>query len=539
MVRDISIQKRFLLAFSLIIALLLGVGTLSLLSMKEMRGNSEQVETNMLPAILSLGEVNLNLMRVRIFTLRLLLAKDDATQQQNLNRLAEVKQDVEQHINDYKKTIVTQEEQQLFDTFVTSQHNYYRVQQQMTELVQQGKAEQAEAMLDQVNILTDTMTKNLVALVRFNETTAEAVLKDSVASYNLNFWLVISIMALASVMALVVAKTLSASINNPLQDALKTAETVAAGDLTRSLEIKGNDELTRLALALQTMQSNLRNAIMQIGSSSSQLASAAEELNVVTEDSSKALQLQNDEVQQAAAAITQMSAAVDEVANTALQSSEASAESAKLAAEGKVKIAETNSVIREMNKDMADSSSVINTLATQVASIGQVLDVIRAVAEQTNLLALNAAIEAARAGEAGRGFAVVADEVRSLAHRTQVSTGEIEAMIRDVQGSANAAVSSIKNTGMKASDAQSAVQAASEVLDHIASRILSISDSNHVVASAAEQQSKVAREIDRNIITISDLATQTAAGANQTSASSQELTRLAVDLNGLVARFRV
>lgn len=539
MLREISIQKRFLLAFSLIIALLIGVGTLSLLSMKEMRTNSEEVETNMLPAILSLGEVNLNLMRVRIFTLRLLLAKDDAARQEAVTRLIEVKQAVAQHTIDYKKTIASPEEQQLYDTFATSQQKYYQAQQQMTELVQQGKAEEAESMLPDVNLLTDTMTKNLVAIVRFNEEAAGNVLKASVDSYNSNFWLVISIITLASVLALVVAKVLSSSINNPLQDALKTAETVASGDLTQHTPIKGDDELTRLARALQTMQSNLREAIMQIGSSSSQLASAAEELNVVTEESSKALQLQNDEVQQAAAAITEMSAAVDEVATTALQSSEASAESAKLAAEGKVKVGETTAVILEMNQDMTQSSGVIDKLAAQVASIGQVLDVIRAVAEQTNLLALNAAIEAARAGEAGRGFAVVADEVRSLAHRTQVSTGEIEAMVRDVQSSANAAVSSIKNTGTKATEAQSAVQATAEVLDRIATRILAISDSNHIVASAAEQQSKVAREIDRNIITISDLSTQTAAGANQTSASSHELTRLAVDLNGLVARFKV
>jgi len=539
MLREITIQKRLLFAFSLLILLLIGVGTLSLSSMKTIRSHAAEVETNMLPAILSLGEVNLNLMRVRVFTLRLLLDKDQQSRQHTAAQIQQMKQAVEKYSADYQKTIRSDEELQLYHQFTASVAAYYAAQQQFYTLALQGDLAQAEALLSEINPLSDRMTKDLVAIIHFNEKAALGVRNSSIAKYESTFWLILLIVVIAACIGLLVAKVMASSINTPLQQAVKTAETVAAGDLTLQTQIQGDDELTRLARALQIMQTNLREAIVQIGSSSSQLASAAEELNVVTEESSKALQLQNDEVQQAAAAITQMSAAVDEVAQTALRTSDASTESARLASDGKLRVAETAAVINEMNSDMTDSSEVINTLATQVASIGQVLDVIQSIAEQTNLLALNAAIEAARAGEAGRGFAVVADEVRSLAHRTQVSTGEIEAMVREVQNSATAAVSSITNTGKKASEAQTVVKAAAEVLDRIANRILSISDSNHIIASAAEQQSKVAREIDRNIITISDLAAQTAAGAHQTSASSSELTRLAFDLNTLVARFRV
>ena len=539
MLREITIQKRLMLAFSLIIALLLGVGAVSLSSMGTIRDNADEVEHKILPDLIVLREVNLNLMQVRIFTLRLLLDKNETSRQKHASQIQYVKKIVEKYAADYQQTIASDKERQLYNEFASSKEKYYLAQQKAVDLVLEGKTEEAENMLPDINALTDTMTKNLEAIEHFDEVVAKEVLEASINKYNSTFWLVIGIIVIAATSALAIAKMLASSINKPLQDALRTAETVASGDLTQNPLIRGDDELTRLAKALQTMQTNLRDAIVQISNSSSQLASAAEELNVVTEDSSKALQLQNDEIQQAAAAITEMSAAVDEVASTALQTSDASADSARLAAEGKTRVAETTAVISEMNKDMADSSGVIDTLANQVASIGQVLDVIRAVAEQTNLLALNAAIEAARAGEAGRGFAVVADEVRSLAHRTQISTREIEAMIRDVQSSANAAVSSIRNTGTKASEAQSVVQAAAEVLDRIATRILAISDSNHIIASAAEEQSKVAREIDHNIVTISDLAAQTAAGAHQTSASSSELSRLAVDLNGLVARFVV
>ncbi|WP_446731363.1 methyl-accepting chemotaxis protein [Pseudomonas rhodesiae] len=287
------------------------------------------------------------------------------------------------------------------------------------------------------------------------------------------------------------------------------------------------------------MQTKLRDTLQRIAGSASQLASAAEELNAVTDESARGLTRQNNEIEQAATAVNEMTSAVEEVARNAVSTSEASRNATASAGDGRDLVQETVSAIERMSGDVQATASLIGDLATESRDIGKVLDVIRGLADQTNLLALNAAIEAARAGEAGRGFAVVADEVRALAHRTQQSTSEIERMIGSIQAGTEHAVDSMRNSTERAESTLNIAKGAGLSLETINSAVVEINERNLVIASAAEEQAQVAREVDRNLVNIRDLSVQSATGASQTSAASGELSRLAVDLNGMVGRFRL
>ncbi|MGE8410942.1 MAG: methyl-accepting chemotaxis protein [Pseudomonas sp.] len=287
------------------------------------------------------------------------------------------------------------------------------------------------------------------------------------------------------------------------------------------------------------MQEKLRDTLQHISGSATQLASAAEELNSVTEESARGLTQQNNEIEQAATAVNEMTSAVEEVARNAVSTSEASKNATSSAGDGRDLAQETVSAIERMSADVQGTASLIGDLANESRDIGKVLDVIRGLADQTNLLALNAAIEAARAGEAGRGFAVVADEVRALAHRTQQSTSEIERMIGSIQNGTEQAVDSMRNSTERAESTLNIARGAGLSLDTINSAIIEINERNLVIASAAEEQAQVAREVDRNLVNIRGLSAQSATGAHQTSAASNELARLAVDLNVIVSQFRL
>ncbi|RON40330.1 methyl-accepting chemotaxis protein [Pseudomonas brassicacearum] len=344
---------------------------------------------------------------------------------------------------------------------------------------------------------------------------------------------------LAFLAALSLGIFISRMISRPIAVAVESAERIAKGDLTHTITSVARDETGQLLTALGDMQESLKTTIHQIADASNQLASAAEELNAVTEDGSRGLLRQNDEIQQAATAVTEMTSAVEEVARNAISTSDASKAASSQASSGLGQARDAVTAVNSATVEIKSSTTIVEDLAVKVKDIGKVLDVIRGIAEQTNLLALNAAIEAARAGDQGRGFAVVADEVRALAARTQSSTGEIESMIDAVQSRADQAVVAMGKSQSLVTNTQTLAQATGDALKLIAEGIGQINDRNLVIASACEEQAHVAREVDRNLVNIQDLSTQTAAGAHQTAASTQDLSRLAISFNELVGRFRL
>jgi len=345
--------------------------------------------------------------------------------------------------------------------------------------------------------------------------------------------------ALALLLGIIAAWAITRQIVVPLRQTLSAAERVASGDLSQDLQVQRRDELGQLQASMQRMTQGLRELISGIGDGVTQIASAAEELSAVTEQTSAGVNNQKVETDQVATAMNEMAATVQEVARNAEQASEAALMADQQAREGDRVVGEAIAQIERLANEVGNSSEAMNQLKTESDKIGSVLDVIKSVAQQTNLLALNAAIEAARAGEAGRGFAVVADEVRSLAQRTQQSTEEIEELIANLQ-SGTQRVSSVMDSSRELTDSSvELTRRAGSSLDTITRTVSSIQSMNQQIATAAEQQSAVAEEINRSVMNVRDISDQTSAASEETASSSVELARLGTHLQGLVARFRL
>ncbi|WLG42378.1 methyl-accepting chemotaxis protein [Pseudomonas sp. FP1740] len=536
--RNLNIAPRAFLGFAFIALLVIVLGVFAVNRMSTIRQASVDMEMTQLPSIGFLGNVTENVLRLRILSFRVLVNRDPSALQEAQTRIGALVDKVRSAQASYAALPAGPEEAALYKTFSATLDNYMQAQSQMLELSRQDKLDEMRTLINtRIKEGTDQMGEQLNKLVAFNTADAKAASAKAGEHYSEAFIGIVTVAVIAALMTVLLAWLLTRSILTPLNRAVLAAETIAGGNLSKVIEVDGNDEPARLLGALAAMQTNLRKTIEQIAGSATQLGAAAEELSTVTQEASRGLQQQNNEIEQAATAVNEMTAAVEEVARNAVSTSEASNQSTQAAREGRDRVVETVDAIQTMTHDVQNTALMIEGLATQGRDIGKVLDVIRAIAEQTNLLALNAAIEAARAGEAGRGFAVVADEVRALAHRTAQSTQEIEKMVAGIQNGTGEAVSSMQQSNQRTQSTLEMARAAGVALEQITSSIQLINERNLVIASASEEQAQVSREVDRNLVNIRDLATQSAAGANQTSAATHELSRLAVDLNAMVARF--
>ncbi|OUM72635.1 chemotaxis protein [Pseudomonas caspiana] len=541
---DAKLSTKLITAFGLCAFITLGVGVLGSRGVSQLSDSLKLVFSNNLVSVAKTAEAKAKAVEQTRDMYRLYVAtsanapqneKDELLASMKANQLAS-----ELAYSTYRKTPLADDERLAGDKMDKDWPVYQELVQKFVALMKAGDLEGGRALLlgdlqKNYRIVMDELTLMVESNNRqIGEGAADADAMESSAKTALYTGI-----TLAFIAAFALGLFISRLISRPIATAVTSAQRIANGDLTQNIASTGRDEGGQLLSALSDMQTSLKGTIQQIASASDQLASAAEELTTVTDNSSRGLVRQNDEIQQAATAVTEMTSAVEEVARNAVSTSEASRSTSQQATNGRDKARNAVSAINNATTEIAASTTMVEDLAVQVRDIGKVLDVIRGIAEQTNLLALNAAIEAARAGEQGRGFAVVADEVRALAARTQASTGEIEGMINSVQTSADQAVRAMGKSQSLVTDTQSLAQATGEALEQIAEGISQINERNMVIASASEEQANVAREVDRNLVNIQDLSTQTAAGANQTSASTQELSNLALSFNNLVSRFRL
>ncbi|MFP3996607.1 methyl-accepting chemotaxis protein [Pseudomonas capeferrum] len=538
--RNMKIGIRAASVFALLGVLVLAMGMIALYETRQMDEATDEIRVTWMPAVVALSEISSNLGRARAVTLRAALEETDLERARSLDMLKSINAQLKDGLKDYDNTIVATDDRALFNRFNTAHEQYVSLQAQVISDIAAGRLDQAKLQINgPLSEHADNMMKAMAALIAYNGKGAEEASQRSSDVADQALTAIIGSLLVIMLVLAAIATLLTRSIVVPLADAVAVAERVATGDLTQNIQVTGRDEPALLLRALGRMQESLRDTLRKIAASSDQLASASEELHTVTEDTSRGLHQQSAEIDQAATAVNQMTAAVEEVANNAVSTADASKGADRTTRDGRDQVNQALASIQHLVDDVTGTSAEIEQLASNANEISRVLDVIGAIAGQTNLLALNAAIEAARAGEAGRGFAVVADEVRALAHRTQQSTAEIEQMIVGIQTGTERAVTAMHSSQGRAAGTLEVAQGAGQALEVIAEAIASINQRNLVIASASEEQAQVAREVDRNLVNIRDLAMQTSAGANQTSAAAQDLSQLAVDLNGMVAQFKV
>ncbi|MFM5842059.1 methyl-accepting chemotaxis protein [Aeromonas sanarellii] len=539
--KHLSIGKKIAAVFSVIAVINILFG---LFLASELRGVRDRVlnfTDSTLPSVISVENLLYDVSYVRRAQFALLMVEDVVDRQVRRGRIQESLGKVEQALGAYEATVGAEHERRAFNRVRQHWLQYLGAVNRVDQLFSLGDREQARDVLFGSNAAYTELEQSVNALVEVNLGFVRENRGSLLGSVNR-----VTLFASASIGALllfmgVMTWFLTRQICLPLQAVVAQANAIAQGDLTHDLDRRhiGQDELGMLARASLKMQDNLRGLIEEVVAAVTQLGAAIEEVSTVSEQSAQGIQSQQQEISQVATAMAQMKATVADVAGNTEVASESASSANALARRGNQDVQGTLVAITRVAEEMEQAGTLVAELERESAQINLVVDVIRGIAEQTNLLALNAAIEAARAGEQGRGFAVVADEVRTLAGRTQASTGEIVAIIETLQVRANQAKAVTGQSCEMIRQCVSQSERTGSGIQQIEEAVAQIADMAIQIASACGEQDAVSDELGRNVARINDSANEVAGGADHTARACLELSQLAAGLRQTMGRFRL
>ncbi|MBI5749222.1 MAG: methyl-accepting chemotaxis protein [Nitrospinae bacterium] len=541
--QNMQTRTKLQLSFAIISVVVAVLGIMSIRSTGEMSNMIHGMYVGRLQPAVDLGEISGNLANIRIGALRIMNEPDTAKRQEFFNNALNDEKEIEKLIEKYGATSLVPEEKKVFEEFKPAYKAYKESRLKTYSFALEGKFDESKQ-----NAATDAGPKfkivdeKIKRLIAIQGEVGKQLDKEGAdnAAYLRNISIIGMIIAISISFGL--GLILAKMIANPLQKGVQLAEAIADGDLTQKIDssmTNRDDEVGQLMKSLDRMTNHLNKFVGSVVASSNSIASASEELSASATQIAKGSQSQTEKATTVAASAEEMSATVIEVAKNASGASESAKESNKLAQKGKTTVERTVEGMNGIAQSVEESASVITQLGNRSNEIGEIIKVIDDIADQTNLLALNAAIEAARAGEHGRGFAVVADEVRKLAEKTTKATKEIGGMISTIQNETGKAVTSMGEVTKEVSEEVKQAKDAGDALNEIAVNVDKLTGLIQQIAVASEEQSAATDTISRDIQDIANTTKETSTSSTQIADASNDLSKLATELQGMLAKFKV
>ncbi len=540
MLNRLTIKTRLFAGFGIVLLLALLLGAVSVVYIRGIGHQVDVVVYDRWPKAQQLDEVTVNINIVARALRNAVIDDDPQTMQKELDRVNEAGNKVTDILGKLENMIKTEKGKMLLSDVKSKRAACKEDQIKVVDLIKQGKKKEAGQFLVTTFRSSQTAYFEAVdAFVKFQGHLMDESGRSASAEVQKAQLVVVVLLVIAILLAIGISLLIMKSITGPLQEGISVANRLAAGDLTATISMKSDDEVGRLMAAMGIMVNSLRELIAKIKYVSDNLASGSNQLSASAEEISRGMDGQANRSNQIATATEEMSQTVVDVAKNASNIADISTETFREAQGGESVVNQSVQEVQAIAATVAESSEVMHRLGSNSKEIGNIVDVIKDIADQTNLLALNAAIEAARAGEQGRGFAVVADEVRKLAERTSQATSQINTMIQAIQKEVEKAAVSMSNSSTRVESGVEYSLKAGDVLGNIVKSVNTLQSMVQQIASSTEEMSSVSETISSDIQSIAEGSKEISAGGGQIAQSSSDLARLATELQTVVSQFKV